>query len=66
MKEFFDYYASLPKKQQQAFRKKIIKACMIEPPTWYSWMRRNTIPKPAQKLISIEMNKPIEELFPNN
>ena len=65
MKSFYEIFEALPLRERQAFRKRMIKACMIEPPTWYSWMRRKVIPKPAQKLISLEMNKPIEELFPN-
>lgn len=65
MTYFFKYYESLPQKERQVFRKRIIEFCMIEPPTWYSWMRRRIIPKGYQKLISIEMKKPINELFPN-
>ena len=63
---FFEYYSSMPKEEKQAFRKKIIETCRIPNPTWYSWTRRMIIPKPAQKLISIEMNQPIETLFPEN
>lgn len=64
MKDFFELYNVLPQKERQAFRKKMIKTCMIEPPTWYGWMRRKIIPRPSQKLISLEMNSSIEELFP--
>ena len=65
MNDFFKLYEALPQKERQVFRRKMIKTCLIEPPTWYSWMRRKVIPKPTQKLISIEMKKPIGELFPN-
>lgn len=66
MKDFFELYNALPQKERQVFRRKMVKTCMIEPPTWYSWMRRKIIPRPSQKLISIEMKKSIEELFPND
>ncbi|MGD9930183.1 MAG: hypothetical protein AB7U05_09195 [Mangrovibacterium sp.] len=64
MKKFFDYYESLSQDDRQVFRKRIIKACLIEPPTWYSWMKRHRIPKPAQKLIALEMGQPMDVLFP--
>jgi hypothetical protein len=66
MKNFFDHYDSLQKKEKQAFRKKLVKACMIEPPTWYSWIQRKSIPKPSQKLIAQELGQDMENLFPNN
>jgi hypothetical protein len=64
MTDFFKYYETLPLKERQVFRKRIIEFCMIEPPTWYSWMRRRIIPKGYQKLIAIEMGLSREELFP--
>ncbi len=64
MKNFFDYYESLPQKDRNAFRKRMIKACLIEPPTWYSWLQRRRIPKSTQKLIALEMGQPMEILFP--
>ena len=65
MREFFELYEALPSRERQLLRKRLIKSCRIEPPTWYSWMNRRIIPKPSQKLISIEMDIPIDELFPN-
>ena len=64
--DFLKYYESLPRKEKQVFRKRIVKACMIEPPTWYNWTRKKLIPKPSQKLISVELKQDIETLFPNN
>ena len=65
MKDFFELYESLPQPERQALRKRLVESCLIESPTWYSWMNRRIIPRPSQKLISIEMNIPIEILFPN-
>lgn len=64
--EFFKYYESLQKDEKQALRKQLIKACMIEPPSWYNWMRNRAIPKPAQKLIALELGQNLDVLFPNN
>ena len=64
MKDFFNYYQSLPSPEKTAFRKRIVAVCGIEPPTWYSWMRRGVIPKPSQKLIALELGRSIDELFP--
>lgn len=64
MGNFFEYYESLSSNEKQKFRKRIVKSCLIEPPTWYSWMQRRAIPKPSQKLISIELGMDLEKLFP--
>lgn len=64
--DFFTHYDSLDFKEKKRLRKRIIKACMIEPPTWYSWMQKRTIPKPSQKLIAIELGQDMNELFLNN
>lgn len=66
MTDFFELYESMTIEEKQKLRKRLINSCLIEPPTWYNWMRRRIIPKPLQKLISIEMEKPLEELFPTN
>jgi hypothetical protein len=66
MKDFFEYYESLTSEEKQALRKRLTKACMIEPPTWYGWMQKRQIPKHAQKLISIELGQDMESLFPEN
>ncbi len=65
MRNFFEYYESLSGAKRQAFRKRIVKTCFIEPPTWYSWMKRRSIPKASQKLIALELGEPMEELFPD-
>lgn len=64
--KFFEIIETLPREEKQALRRRITTACMIEPPTWYSWMTRKIIPKPSQKIISIELKQDIETLFPNN
>ncbi len=66
MENLFDHYSSLPFKEKRELRKRLVKACMIEPPTWYSWMKKRAIPKPSQKLIAIELGQDMNELFPNN
>ena len=53
-------------KEKKKLRKRLIKACMIENPTWYSWMQKRQIPKPSQKLIALELGECMECLFPNN
>ncbi len=65
MKDFFEHYESLAPEDKQVFRKRIVKACLIEPPTWYSWMQRRSIPRPSQKLIALELGEPMDELFPD-
>ena len=62
--DFFTHYDSLTFKQKKSLRKRIVKACMIEPPTWYGWMQKRAIPKPSQKLIALELGQDMEELFP--
>ena len=64
MGNFFDYLETLPPNEKKALRKRIVKACFIEQSTWYSWMQRHNIPRPAQKLIALELGQPMEELFP--
>lgn len=64
MENFFEYYESLTPEEKQVIRKRLTKACMIEPSTWYSWMQKRAIPKPSQKLIAIELGKCTECLFP--
>jgi hypothetical protein len=62
--EFFKLLETLSYEEKQAIRHRLIKACMIEPPTWYTWMNRKSIPRPAQKLIALELEKDMSELFP--
>lgn len=62
--DFFKNYDALDFKGKKQLRKRLIKACMIENPTWYSWMQKRAIPRPAQKLISIELDQDMETLFP--
>jgi hypothetical protein len=66
MKNLLDDYKLLSGKEKEQLRKRIINACLIEAPTFYTWLRNMRVPKPAQKLISIELNIPIEELFPED
>jgi len=64
---FFEYYKSLPGiRQKRAVRKKIIKATMIEPGSFYTWLNRRKIPTLAQSIISDVLNLPQGELFPEN
>ena len=64
--EFLEYYESLQKEERQLTRKRLTKACIIEPSTWYSWIQKKAIPKPSQKLIALELGQDMNELFPNN
>lgn len=66
MKNLFQHYKNLNSHDKSLLRKRIINACLIEAPTFYTWLRNMRVPKPAQKLISIELNIPIEELFPED
>jgi NADH:ubiquinone oxidoreductase subunit len=66
MENFFKYYESLEPEEKQVIRKRLTKACIIEPPTWYSWMQKRAIPKPSQKLIALELGQDMNELFPKD
>lgn len=65
MKDFFSHYNQLTKQEQKKFRRKIMLACSIERPTFYSWLRRQKVAKQSKILIAQELNQPIETLFPN-
>lgn len=64
MLNFFDLVKSLEGREKTLFRDRIINACLIELQTWYTWNRRLKISRPNQKLIAIELDQPIETLFP--
>lgn len=66
MTNFFKHVKSLKPKERTEFRKRIIELCQIQPPTWYSWLRREIVPNASQILISKELGYPRETLFPTS
>lgn len=52
-------------KNKRHFRQRIIEACKIQPASFYTWLRRNTVPALEQSIISELLGIPQNELFPN-
>lgn len=43
--QIFQIYNNLSVSEKREFRQAVCEVCMIEPPTWYSWQIRKSIPK---------------------
>lgn len=64
--DFFTLVNSLEKTEKLQLRERILNATGATKPTWYYWLTNKKVGTPAKKLISLELNQPIEILFPNN
>lgn len=64
MTDFFNQVKKLTPKERKAFKKRILIATGASNPTWYSWINQRIISNANKKLISTELNQPVETLFP--
>lgn len=62
---FLEIYQNLTdREEKQDLRNKIVSACEIQQSTFYSWLRREKLPRRARNKISEILNVPESELFP--
>lgn len=65
-KDFYELYNELDRQEKRKLRKEIVKTCMIEFPTFYSWMRRKKVSQLAMLKIAEIMDTDVFELFPES
>lgn len=66
MKPFIETYQELKtRRSQKIMRERVIEACEISPKTFYSWLRRGSVPEGKhQERIAELYGVPIEFYFP--